>query len=41
MGIGDRIAVMCEGVIVKEFKRGETNQEQLLYYASGGQEVQS
>lgn len=40
MGIGDRIAVMCEGVIVKEFQRGETNQEQLLYYASGGQEVE-
>ncbi|MBR2563220.1 MAG: sugar ABC transporter ATP-binding protein [Paenibacillus sp.] len=40
MGIGDRIAVMCEGVIVKEFKRGETNQEQLLYYASGGVEVE-
>ncbi|GAB1156899.1 sugar ABC transporter ATP-binding protein [Paenibacillus illinoisensis] len=40
LGIGDRIAVMCEGKIVKEFKRGETNQEQLLYYASGGQEVQ-
>ncbi|MDQ0169070.1 sugar ABC transporter ATP-binding protein [Paenibacillus tundrae] len=41
LGIGDRIAVMCEGEIVKEFKRGETNQEQLLYYASGGQEVQA
>ncbi|MCG7385841.1 sugar ABC transporter ATP-binding protein [Paenibacillus sp. ACRRY] len=40
LGIGDRIAVMCEGKIVKEFKRGETNQEQLLFYASGGQEVQ-
>ncbi|WP_433707100.1 sugar ABC transporter ATP-binding protein [Paenibacillus illinoisensis] len=40
LGIGDRIAVMCEGKIVKEFKRGETNQEQLLYYASCGQEVQ-
>ncbi|MEN1987316.1 sugar ABC transporter ATP-binding protein [Paenibacillus hubeiensis] len=39
LGIGDTIAVMCEGTIVKHFKRGEANQEQLLYYASGGQEV--
>ncbi|MDM5276862.1 sugar ABC transporter ATP-binding protein [Paenibacillus silvae] len=41
LGIGDRIAVMCEGVVVKEFKRGETSQEQLLYYASGGHEVEA
>lgn len=38
IGIGDRIAVMCDGEITKEFKRGEATPEQLLYYASGGRE---
>ncbi|GAB6990315.1 sugar ABC transporter ATP-binding protein [Paenibacillus pini] len=39
LGIGDRIAVMSDGQITKEFKRGEADQAQLLYYASGGTEV--
>lgn len=38
IGIGDRIAVMCDGEIIKEFKRGEATPEKLLYYASGGRE---
>jgi simple sugar transport system ATP-binding protein len=41
IGIGDRIAVMYNGKIVKEFARGEVEQEQLLLYASGGEEVHS
>ncbi|OAB46926.1 sugar ABC transporter ATP-binding protein [Paenibacillus antarcticus] len=39
IGIGDRIAVMCDGEITKEFKRGEATPEKLLYYASGGGKV--
>lgn len=39
LGIGDRIAVMYDGVIVKEFARGEADQERLLLYASGGEDV--
>jgi len=39
MGIADRIYVMCDGQLVKEFARGEVTQDQLLYYASAGQEV--
>lgn len=41
IGIGDRIAVMYDGKIIKEFARGEVEQEQLLLYASGGEEVHS
>ncbi|OAB44270.1 sugar ABC transporter ATP-binding protein [Paenibacillus glacialis] len=40
IGIGDRIVVLCGGEITKEFKRGEATPEQLLYYASGGREVE-
>jgi simple sugar transport system ATP-binding protein len=38
LGLADRILVMCDGAIVKSFNRGEATQEQLLYYASAGQE---
>ncbi|MNW25689.1 Ribose import ATP-binding protein RbsA [compost metagenome] len=38
LGIGDRIAVMYDGAIVKEFARGEADQERLLLYASGSRE---
>ncbi|WP_263560443.1 sugar ABC transporter ATP-binding protein [Paenibacillus polymyxa] len=41
IGIGDRIAVMYDGKIIREFARGEVEQEQLLLYASGGEEVHS
>lgn len=38
LGLADRILVMCDGVIVKSFGRGEATQEDLLYYASAGRE---
>ncbi|WP_373229767.1 sugar ABC transporter ATP-binding protein [Cohnella sp.] len=38
LGLADRILVMCDGVIVKSFARGEATQEDLLYYASAGRE---
>lgn len=38
IGISDRILVMCDGQIVKEFSRQEATQERILYYASGGKE---
>lgn len=38
LGIADRILVMYDGRIAASFGRGETTQEQLLYYASGGGE---
>lgn len=38
LGLADRILVMCDGTIVKEFGRGEATQEDLLYYASAGRE---
>ncbi|KIL34842.1 ABC transporter [Cohnella kolymensis] len=38
LGLADRILVMCDGVIVKSFARGEASQEDLLYYASAGRE---
>ncbi|OPA81435.1 ABC transporter [Paenibacillus selenitireducens] len=41
IGIADRILVMCEGRVVKEFSRDEATQEKLLYYASAGQEDES
>jgi len=41
IGIADRILVMCEGRIVKEFSRAEATQEKLLYYASAGREEQA
>ncbi|MBP2117702.1 sugar ABC transporter ATP-binding protein [Cohnella lubricantis] len=37
IGLADRILVMCDGRIVKQFHRGEATQENLLYYASAGQ----
>lgn len=36
LGIADRILVMHDGKIVKEVDQENWNQEQLLYYASGG-----
>jgi simple sugar transport system ATP-binding protein len=39
LGISDRIGVMCDGKITKEFGANEATPEQLLYYASGGQEI--
>ena len=38
IGISDRILVMCDGQIVKEFSRQEATQERILFYASGGKE---
>ena len=38
IGVSDRVIVMREGEIVKEFQRGEANQENVLAYASGGVE---
>lgn len=37
IGIADRILVMFEGKIVKELTRGQATQEQIMYYASGGE----
>jgi len=37
IGIADRILVMFEGKIVKELSRGQATQEQIMYYASGGE----
>ncbi|MFC5650821.1 sugar ABC transporter ATP-binding protein [Paenibacillus solisilvae] len=39
IGIADRIMVMCDGRLVAAFPRGEATQEQLLLFASGGEEV--
>ena len=38
IGISDRILVMYNGQIVKEFSRQEATQERILLYASGGKE---
>lgn len=38
IGVSDRVIVMREGKVVKEFQRGEANQENVLAYASGGVE---
>nr|WP_246097022.1 sugar ABC transporter ATP-binding protein [Psychrobacillus soli] len=38
IGISDRILVMYNGQIVKEFSRGDATQERILLYASGGKE---
>lgn len=38
IGIADRILVMCDGSVVKQFSREEATQEKLLYYASAGRE---
>jgi simple sugar transport system ATP-binding protein len=37
IGIADRILVMSYGRIVKELRRDEATQEQILYYASAGE----
>lgn len=39
--IGDRIAIMYDVKIIKEFARSEVEKEQLRLYASGGEEVHS
>ncbi|WP_028552546.1 sugar ABC transporter ATP-binding protein [Paenibacillus sp. UNC451MF] len=39
LGIADRILVMSYGQIVKELRRDEATQEQILYYASAGEAV--
>lgn len=36
LGMSDRILVMARGRVVKEFKRGEATQQDLMYYATGG-----
>jgi simple sugar transport system ATP-binding protein len=36
IGIADRILVMYDGAIVRELRRGEASQEELLIHASGG-----
>ncbi|SES40579.1 sugar ABC transporter ATP-binding protein [Psychrobacillus sp. OK032] len=38
INISDRILVMYNGQIVKEFSRGDATQERILLYASGGKE---
>lgn len=38
IGIADRIMVMCDGKLVKQFGRGEATQEKLMLYASGGRD---
>lgn len=38
IGISDRILVMYNGQIVKEFSRGDATQERILLYASGGKD---
>ncbi|MET3697734.1 monosaccharide ABC transporter ATP-binding protein (CUT2 family) [Bacillus oleivorans] len=38
--ISDRILVMYDGRVVKEFAQGEATQERILLYASGGKEDQ-
>lgn len=41
LGIADRILVMCDGTLVKEFGRGEATQELLMLHASGGKGEQA
>lgn len=36
LAITDRIYVMYDGVIVKELQTSETNEEEILYYSTGG-----
>lgn len=36
LGITDRIYVMYDGTIVKELATSETNEEEILYYSTGG-----
>ncbi|WP_199615009.1 sugar ABC transporter ATP-binding protein [Paenibacillus alkalitolerans] len=39
LGLADRIYVMCDGRIVKELERGAASEENILYYASAGEEM--
>lgn len=39
MGMCDRIMVMYNGEIRRIFNKGEANQEEILFYASGGKEI--
>lgn len=34
--MSDRIIVMRDGKIVREFKTGDTSQEEIIMYATGG-----
>jgi ribose transport system ATP-binding protein len=36
LGMSDRIIVMRDGKIVREFKTGDTSQEEIIMYATGG-----
>lgn len=36
LGIADRTYVMYDGEIVKELEIANTNEEELLYYSTGG-----
>lgn len=36
LGISDRVYVVYDGEVVKELKTSETNEEQLLFYSTGG-----
>ena len=37
--MSDRILVMCDGRLVKEWSRGEASEEDVMLYAAGGHEV--
>lgn len=39
MGISDRILVMHEGQLVREFQRGEAGQDEIMLYAAGGEKI--
>ncbi|WP_274362404.1 sugar ABC transporter ATP-binding protein [Paenibacillus thermotolerans] len=41
LGLADRIYVMCDGKLVKELQRGEATEENILFYASAGEEQSS
>ena len=36
LGVTDRVYVMYDGKIVKELKTKDTNEEEILYYSTGG-----
>jgi simple sugar transport system ATP-binding protein len=36
LGLTDRVYVMYNGKIVKELKTSETDEEELLFYSTGG-----
>ena len=39
LGMADRIHVMCEGKIVREWKRGTVSEEEVMIHAAGEHEV--